>query len=79
MATKRHQDLLTIFERHNIARGYFSVIALNFTDTPALDHRIAAQLHHDPRYRITQVVPYGIEVKPYGLGTCVIWQYQPPR
>jgi hypothetical protein len=59
-----------------IARGYFSVIALNFTDTPALDHRIAAQLHHDPHYRITQVVPYGTEVKPYGLGTYIIWRYQ---
>jgi hypothetical protein len=60
-----------------IARGYFSVIALNFTDTPALDHAIAAQLHHDPRYHITEVVPYGTEIKPYGLGTYVIWQYQP--
>jgi Dolichyl-phosphate-mannose-protein mannosyltransferase len=60
-----------------ITKGYFSVIALNFTDTPALDHAIAAQLHHDPRYHITQVVPYGTEVPPYGLGTYVIWQYQP--
>jgi len=59
-----------------IARGYFSVIALNFTDTPALDHRIAAQLHHDLHYRIAQVVPYGTEVKPYGLGTYIIWRYQ---
>jgi len=58
--------------------GLFLGYRPEFHRYSALDHRIAAQLHHDPRYRITQVVPYGIEVKPYGLGTCVIWQ-QPPR
>ncbi len=62
-----------------IAAGYFSFIALNFTDTAALDHGLATQLHSNPRYRIIQVVPYGTEVKPYGLGTYVIWKYQPRR
>jgi 4-amino-4-deoxy-L-arabinose transferase-like glycosyltransferase len=60
-----------------IARGYFSVVALNFADTTALDHRIAADLRRNPHYHITQVVPYGIEVPPIGQGTYVIWRYEP--
>jgi hypothetical protein len=62
-----------------IAEGYFSLIALNFTDTTALDHSIAAELHHDSHYRIIDVVPYGTEVAPIGLGTYVIWRYMPRR
>ncbi len=60
-----------------IARGYFSYVALNFTDTTALDHGLATELHRNPRYHTIQVVPYGIEVKPVGLGTYVIWKYEP--
>ena len=60
-----------------ITHGYFSLIALNFADTTALDHRIADQLHRDPRYRTIDVVPYGIEVPPLGKGTYVIWRYEP--
>jgi hypothetical protein len=60
-----------------ITHGYFSLIALNFADTTALDHRIANQLHRDPRYRTIDVVPYGIEVPPLGKGTYVIWRYEP--
>jgi len=41
-----------------IARGYFSLVALNFADTTALDHRIRADLRTG-QYRIIQVVPYG--------------------
>ena len=62
-----------------IAHGYFAYVALNFTDTTALDHGLATELHHNPRYHTIQVVPYGTEVKPLGLGTYVIWKYEPHR
>jgi hypothetical protein len=62
-----------------ITHGYFSYVALNFADTTALDHRLADQLHRDPRYRIIAVVPYGTEVPPLGQGTYVIWRYEPKR
>jgi hypothetical protein len=65
-----------IFARF-IARGYFSLVALNFADTTALDHRIAADLRRNRHYHIIQVVPYGIEVPPLGQGTYVIWRYEP--
>jgi hypothetical protein len=54
-----------------ITNDYFSLVALNFADTTALDHAIAADLRSNPRYRITQVVPYGLH------GTYVIWQREP--
>ncbi len=60
-----------------IAAGYFSLVALNFADTTALDRAIAADLRHNPDYHIIQVVPYGIEVPPVGQGTYVIWRYEP--
>ena len=50
-----------------INSGYFSLVALNFTDTTALDHRITADLHRNPHYRIVEVVPYG-EGPPSGAG-----------
>jgi hypothetical protein len=53
-----------------IASGYFSVIALNFADTTALDHRIAADIRRNHHYRVIDVVPYG-------PGPYVIWKYQP--
>ena len=59
-----------------IAGGYFSLVALNFTDTTALDHAITADLRRNPHYHIVQVVPYGIEIPPIGLGTYVIWRYE---
>jgi 4-amino-4-deoxy-L-arabinose transferase-like glycosyltransferase len=63
-----------------IAAGYFSVVALNFADTTALDHQLAADLQRNPYYQIVQVVPYGIEIPPVGQGTYVIWQLEPtPR
>jgi hypothetical protein len=62
-----------------ITHGYFSYVALNFADTTALDHRLADQLHHDPRYHTIAVVPYGTEVAPLGQGTYVIWRYEPKR
>ena len=60
-----------------ITRGYFSLVALNFADTTALDDRLAAQLHQDPRYRIVDVVPYGTETPAASHGTYVIWRYEP--
>jgi dolichyl-phosphate-mannose-protein mannosyltransferase len=56
--------------------GYFSVIALNFADTTALDHSIAADIKRNHHYHIVQVVPYGIEIPPIGQGTYVIWKYE---
>ena len=60
-----------------ITRGYFSLVALNFADTTALDRRLAVQLRHDPRYRIADVVPYGTEILTGSHGTYVIWRYEP--
>jgi hypothetical protein len=62
-----------------IAHGYFSYVALNFTDTNPLDQGLAAELHRNPYYHTIDVVPYGTEVKPVGLGTYVIWKYEPAR
>jgi hypothetical protein len=59
-----------------IAEGYFSLIALNYADTTSLDGQITADLRRNHHYHIIQVVPYGIEIPPIGLGTYVIWQYQ---
>jgi 4-amino-4-deoxy-L-arabinose transferase-like glycosyltransferase len=56
-----------------IAQGYFSLVALNFTDTKPLDQSIAANLRRNHRYHIIDVVPYGP-----APGTYVIWQYEPP-
>ncbi len=55
-----------------IAAGYFTLIALNFSDTTSLDRKIAADLKKNHHYRIIQVVPYGP-----APGTYVIWQYGP--
>jgi len=59
-----------------IKRGYFSLVALNYTDTTGLDRQITADLRANPHYHVIQVVPYGIEIPPVGQGTYVIWQYQ---
>ena len=59
-----------------IARGYFSLVALNFTDTTGLDRQIAAALRRNHHYHVIQVVPYGMEIPPVGQGSYVIWQYQ---
>jgi Dolichyl-phosphate-mannose-protein mannosyltransferase len=62
---------------HYIATGYFSLVALNFTDTTPLDHQLATQLHRNPHYRTIAVIPYGTEVPPIGQGTYVIYRYEP--
>jgi hypothetical protein len=60
-----------------ILSGYFSIVALNFADTAALDHQIRADLKQNPRYRIVRVVPYGFLPDGKTPGTYVIWQYGP--
>jgi hypothetical protein len=60
-----------------IKSGYFSLVALNYADTTALDHKITTDLRHNPHYHIIDVVPYGTEIPPIGLGTYVIWRYEP--
>ncbi|HET7016659.1 MAG TPA: glycosyltransferase family 39 protein, partial [Streptosporangiaceae bacterium] len=57
-----------------IQEGYFSLVALNFADTTALDKAIRADLKHNHRYHIIDVIPYGPE-----HGTYVIWRYEPRR
>jgi hypothetical protein len=52
-----------------IASGYFSLVALDFADTTALDHQIDADLRANHHYHVIDVVPYG-------SGPYVIWQYQ---
>ena len=60
-----------------IQQGYFSLIALNFGDTTALDKSIAADIRRNHHYHVIQVVPYGIEIPPIGQGVYVIWKYEP--
>jgi hypothetical protein len=64
-----------IFAMH-IAAGYFSLVALNFSDTTSLDHSIAADLRRNHHYRLIQIVPYGAGPAGPALGTYVIWQYE---
>jgi hypothetical protein len=60
-----------------IEEGYFSYVALNYADTTSLDHQITTDLEHNHRYHRISVVPYGTEVPPIGVGTYVIWRYEP--
>src|ERR1700760_2345619 len=58
-----------------IKQGYFSLIALNFVDTAALDQTLAQDIRASHRYRLIEVVPYGnFGGKP---GTYVIWRLEP--
>ena len=59
-----------------IKEGYFSLVALNFTDTVPLDKSIAADLRRNHHYHIIQIVPYGSELPPVGQGSYVIWRYE---
>jgi hypothetical protein len=60
-----------------IESHYFSLVALNYADTTALDHKITTDLRRNPHYHIIDVVPYGTEIPPIGQGTYVIWRYEP--
>lgn len=50
-----------------IAHGYFSVVALNFADTGALDRRIAEDLADNRSYLAVATIPYG-------AGDYIVWQ-----
>ena len=52
-----------------ISDSYFSVVALNFADTTALDHSLQRFLKANRHYHIVEVVPYG-------PGTYVIWRWE---
>jgi 4-amino-4-deoxy-L-arabinose transferase-like glycosyltransferase len=60
-----------------IQEGYFSLIALSFSDTTALDQSIAADIKKNPRYHRIQIVPYGIGLSGAAVGTYLIWRYVP--
>jgi Dolichyl-phosphate-mannose-protein mannosyltransferase len=60
-----------------IQQGYFSLIALNFADTTALDKTLAADIHRNHHYRPVQVVPYGAGPAGPAPGEYVIWRYEP--
>ena len=59
-----------------IGQHYFSIIALNFADTTALDHGIATQIHRSRYYKTIGVVPYYIGTT---KGTYIIYRYEPPK
>jgi len=59
-----------------IREGYFSVIALNFSDTASLDLALAKDISQSRHYYKAQVVPYGVEIPPIGQGTYVIWKHR---
>jgi Dolichyl-phosphate-mannose-protein mannosyltransferase len=60
-----------------ITHGYFSLVALNYTDTTTLDHQITNDLRDSGHYRIVAVIPYGTESSP--RGTYVVWQHEAKR
>jgi hypothetical protein len=60
-----------------IAAHYFSIVALNFIDTTSLDRQITTDLKGTRHYCVIQVVPYGMEIPPVGVGDYVIWRYDP--
>ncbi len=60
-----------------ILKGYFATVALNFTDTTTLDHKLSRELKGNPHYCIVRVVPYGFGPDGVTPGTYVIWQYRP--
>jgi hypothetical protein len=59
----------TVYARY-IARGYFSLVALNFQETPELDRDLANDLDHNSAYQLIASVPYG-------AGRYIIWRYEP--
>jgi len=59
-----------------IGEHYFSLVALNFTDTVALDKSISTALKGIHRYQTVQVVPYGAGPAGPAPGTYVIWRYE---
>jgi hypothetical protein len=61
-----------------IKEGYFSLVALSFSDTVSLDKSIAADLRRNHYYHVIQIVPYGPGPSGPTPGTYVVWRYEPP-
>jgi 4-amino-4-deoxy-L-arabinose transferase-like glycosyltransferase len=59
-----------------IHEGYFSLIALNYSDTTSLDHSITADINRNRHYHRVQVVPFGAGPLGPTPGTYVIWEYE---
>ena len=59
-----------------IHAGYFSLIALNFSDTTSLDHSIAADIKRNRHYHRVQLVPFGAGPPGPTPGTYLIWEYE---
>jgi hypothetical protein len=57
-----------------IREGYFSLIAINFSDTTSLDHSIAADIKHDHNYKAVEVIPFGEGPRGPAPGTYVIYE-----
>jgi hypothetical protein len=62
-----------------VHNGYFSLIALNFTDTSGLDTAIAADVRANKHYKVIDVVPYGVGAAGSTPGTYIIWRYEPAK
>ena len=60
-----------------IASHYFSLIALNFSDTTSLDHSIAAYIRRNHHYHLIEIVPYGPGPAGPAPGTYLICRYEP--
>jgi hypothetical protein len=58
-----------------IRRHYFSLVILNFAETPGTDQAITRVLRATPGYRVIGIVPYGGPVP----GDYTVWAYRPPR
>lgn len=62
-----------------IQQGYFSLIALSFSDTVSLDNALAADIRRNRHYVKIQVIPYGNAPAGPTLGTYLIWRYEPQK
>ena len=60
-----------------VQQGYFSLIALSFSDTTALDQSIVADIKKNPRYHHIQIVPYGNGPVGPAMGAYQIWRHVP--
>jgi hypothetical protein len=57
-----------------IRRHYFSLVILNFSETPAMDLAIERDVSANPAYHLLPPVPWGGAAG----GSYVMWQYRPP-
>jgi 4-amino-4-deoxy-L-arabinose transferase-like glycosyltransferase len=60
-----------------IKGNYFSLVALNFSDTTALDFKTNADLERNHHYKVVEIVPYGAGPAGPAPGTYKIWQFEP--